>query len=416
MSGTSRRRLAATVGIWVLVFASVVSWRQGVLYAGGVDPVVAGKAAVAVAALACAIVLRRTSRTPRAVGMWPAALVLLIAAFSLVGAAGDGAIVSNLVLVARIVLLAATVVLLVGSTSIEVLLATMLSGMAVVGLVAAASGLPHLLAASHGRLSGGIPQLAPNELATLLLAPAIGAVFLIVRSGIRPLPVIGLVVLTALIFATGSRTALLMLVVALLVQIVVVRRLTTGTIALLLVGALCTYLVLAFSSVLADVALRGQGTGQLLTLNSRTISWRVVLGTPPGTWDWWVGRGLAVKSVPVVGQYWSTQVFDSSWISSLAQDGVAGTVLLGVYVVGTVIGVARLGRVRALVAALVVTTLIRSVVENGLIESSATFAVFFALALVSWPGARAGRLPSASSPDREVGYPASYARQVHPSS
>jgi hypothetical protein len=256
--------------------------------------------------------------------------VLTIVAASLIGANVEGELLPNLVLAVRIVLLAATIVLLVTSMPTEVLLSSMLAAMSAVALFAVVTAIPAFVSSRPARLSGGIPQLAPNELATLLLPPAIGLSFVIVRNGVRLVPMLGLAVLVAPLLATGSRAALLMLVVALLVQVLVARRLTAGTIALLLVGALAAYSVLAFSSALEQVALRGQGTGRLLTLNSRTISWQVVLGTPPTTWEWWLGRGLSVKSVPVVGQFWTRQVFDSSWISSLAQSGVVGTALLAV--------------------------------------------------------------------------------------
>ncbi|GAA2749771.1 hypothetical protein [Amnibacterium kyonggiense] len=382
---TSRRRLAATGGVWLLVLASVVSWRKGVLYTGGVDPVVVAKAVLAVAALGAAVLLRRTSPSIRPVAMWPALLVSGVVGLSLVGALAEGGFVADAVLAVRIALLAATILLLVSVTAASELLATLLSAMALAGLVAAVTGIPTLLT-SRGRLGGGVPPLEPNEVATLLLPPAIGLLFVVVRVGLRPLPAIGLVVLSGTVVATGSRTALLMLPVALLVVLLVERRLSAGTSAVLLLGALAAYVVLAFSSILSSVALRGEGVGKLLTLNSRTISWNVVLSTPTDSWAYWVGRGLTVKSVPVVGQYWDTQVFDSSWISSLAQDGVVGTLLLAAYALGTLLATRRLGAVRALGAALATTILIRSFVENGLLESSTTFLVFFTLAALAWPG------------------------------
>lgn len=394
----SHRRLAATGGVWLLVLASVVSWRKGVLYTGGVDPVVVAKAVLAVAALASAVLLRRTSRSTRAVTMWPAVLVGVVVGLSLVGALAEGGFVADAVLAVRIGLLAATILLLVSVTAAKELLTTLLAAMALVGLVAAVTGIPTLLS-SRGRLGGGLPPLEPNEVATLLLPPAIGLLLVVVRLGLRPLPVIGLVVLGGTVVATGSRTALLMLPVALLVMVVIERRLSAGTSAVLLVGALAAYVVLAFSSILSSVALRGEGVGKLLTLNSRTISWNVVLSTPTDSWTYWVGQGLTVKSVPVVGQYWDTQVFDSSWISSLAQDGVIGTVLLAAYALGTLLATRRLGGVRALGSALAATILIRSFVENGLLESSTTFLVFFTLAALAWPGTatlrpRAERVPA----------------------
>jgi hypothetical protein len=393
MSGTGaaparEQRLVAVVAVWLLVFASVVSWRKGVLYSGGSDPVVVAKAAVALLGALAGLVLWRTAPSRRALSPFPILLVVAIVGVSLVGAIQAGALAANAVLAIRIAILAFTIVLILTATPTRRAIGAMLTAMALVGVVSAATGaLPILLhTAGRGRLGGGVPPLEPNELATLVLPAAIGLLYLVLRDGLQPAPVAGLLLLSGIIYATGSRVALAMLVVAALIIVLRERRLSFGVLVLVLLGFVAVYVVVMFSSAITDLTLRGQGVGRLLTLNSRTISWGAVLDTPSDEWPWWIGNGLSMKSVPVLGQAWDTQVFDSSWISSIAQDGAIGTVLLAVYAAGTLIAVAYRRSLGSLGLAIAGTVFIRSFFENGLIESSTTFTVFFALALASWPG------------------------------
>jgi hypothetical protein len=382
-------RSAAVLVVWLLVFASVVSWRKGVLYSGGSDPVVVAKAVVAVCGALAAIVLWRTAPSRRALSPFPVLLVVAIVGVSLIGSIQAGAFAANVVLAVRIAILAFTIVLVLAATPTREAIACMLGAMAAIGLVAAGSGALQILlkvGASRGRLGGGIPPLEPNELATLVLPAAIGLMYLVLRNGLKPAPVAGLLLLSGIIAATGSRVALAMLLVGAIVIVLRERRLSFGVLVVVLIGLVGAYAVVMFSSTVTDITLRGQGVDRLLTLNSRTISWSAVLDTPSDEWPWWIGNGLSMKSVPVLGQAWATQVFDSSWISSIAQDGAIGTVLLVGYALGTLIAVARRRSLGSLGLAIVGTILIRSFFENGLIESSTTFAVFFALALASWPG------------------------------
>ena len=386
-TGTDRGRLVLTWGVWLLAVASVVSWRRGAIFDGGVDGVVVAKAIVAVLAAGAALLLWRSASGRRALSPVPALIVGTIVAVSLVGAALAGHLVPNLVLAVRIALLAATALLVLAVTPTGRAVATLLAAMATIGLVAAGTGAAVMLAApgSRTRLAGGVPQLAPNELATLVLPAAIGLAYLLARR-LRPMPAVALAVLTGIIVWTGSRTALAMLVLGAVVAVIAIRRprprvLLTGG------GVVAVLLVLAtVSGLLGRLVLRGEGVERLLTLNSRLISWQAVLATPKDSWAWWLGRGLTVKTTPVTGQYWKDQVFDSSWISSLAQDGVVGTVLLAVLVVGMLVAVAADGRIRGWALPLATTLVVRSLVENGLIESSVSFVLLLVLATAAWAG------------------------------
>lgn len=382
------RRFLATYGVLLLAVISVVSWRRGSIYDGGTDPVVIAKAVVAVIGAAAGGLLWRTAGTRRALAPVPAALVAAIVVVSLVGATLAGALVPNLVLAVRIGLLAATVLLVLAVTPTERFVAALLAATATVGIVAAATGAVVLLTTPGGkpRLAGGIPQLAPNELATLVLPAAIGLAYLLVRRPHRLIPAVALLVLTGIIVWTGSRTALAMLVLGALLALLLTRRVRRRT---LLIGAGVIAALLAaaiVTGVLGRLLLRGEGIERLLSLNNRLIAWQAVLATPKNSVAWWLGKGLSVKTTPVVGQYWKNQVFDSSWISSLAQDGVVGTVLLAVLVVGMLVAVSVDRRLRPWALPLAVPLVLRSFVENGLIEASVSFVLLLALATAAWAG------------------------------
>jgi hypothetical protein len=292
------------------------------------------------------------------------------------------------VLAARIGLLAGTVLVLLASVPARTAVGSLLAAMAGVGVLAAASGLLFVpgRGSQAGRLGGGVPPLEPNELASLLLPPAIGLLCIVVRRGLASWALLGLAGLAGVILLTGSRTALAMLLLAGLLAILSARHISRGVVAAALVGVVVLSAVVALTPLPADLALRGEGVDRLLTLNSRTISWTTVLALPKDQWSWWLGHGLSMKTIPVVGQYWSSQVFDSSWISSLAEDGVLGTVLLAVLVVGMLVAVGLDRRMRAWALPLGLTLVVRSFVENGLIESSTSFVLLLLLATAAWSG------------------------------
>ena len=399
-SGTSRlselvpehRRAIAAFGVWVLVLASVVSWRRGAIYSGGIDSTVVLKAVIAVVAAVAAVVLWRTATARRPLSAAPALVVAAIVAISLIGAVTTGTVLPNAVLAVRIVILGATALLVLAAAPTETAVVTLLAAMAAVGIVAAVTGVGSIThtGTQAGRLGGGFPALEPNELASLLLPPAIGLLYLVVRRGRRGRALLGLAVLVALIWFTGSRTALAMLVVGGLVALFTARRVRRSVVVGAVAVVVALSALIAFTPLFGQVVLRGEGIGRLLSLNSRTIAWNAVLALPKDQASWWLGHGLSMKTIAVTGQYWATQVFDSSWFSSLAQDGVLGTILLGLLVLGALVAVATNRSIRPWALPLLVTMVIRSVVENGLIESSATFALLLVIATAAWP-----RMPSA---------------------
>jgi hypothetical protein len=161
-------------------------------------------------------------------------------------------------------------------------------------------------------------------------------------------------------------------------RITALKKRTFLLIALSLPGV--AYLALG-TDVLSSVLLRGGGQ-QVATLSNRTIAWEAAFNLNRDVWQTWFGQGLAQKKINVPGQYWETQLLDSSWISALVQGGYLGAGLV------IVLGIATLGYAafssRAKGAAwlgLAVLTTLGGFLESGLFDGSLQFMVFFVTAL-----------------------------------
>ncbi|GAA1831310.1 O-antigen ligase family protein [Agromyces salentinus] len=391
------RRQAAFFSVWLLLVVSVVSWRPGVLFTGGVDPVVIAKAAVGLTAVIGAVIVTRTVRRHGRVGARSLVLLLIVVAVSSVGAIAAGDATSSLVLSARIVLVTATVVVLVASGPPMLALTTLLGALGAVALVAAVTGIPELL--SEGRLGGGIPDMQPNEVAGLAAPAAVALVVDLGRRGLRVGNTVLFAVFAGILFATGSRTTLVVVGIAVVLALVIAWPIPRSTTAGILVLVPIAYVLLTFTDVVEQFAVRGQSAAELASLSSRTIAWTAVLEVPFETWAKWIGVGLAVKTVTVNQRWWDSQVLDSSWVSVLAQAGVIGMALVGLWVVATTLDSLRSDRMlRSLTLPLLVLIVGRSILENGLIESSAIFALFLTISLVLEPGSEYPR------PPRETAY------------
>lgn len=385
-------RQAAFFAVWVLLVFSVVSWRPGVLFTGGVDPVVISKALVGLAAFIGAVVLAKASRRHGRVGARSLLLLFLLVGASSVGAVAAGDATPSLVLTARIILVATTVVILVSSGPPMLVLSTLLFALGAVGLLAALTGIPEFIA--DGRLGGGIPDMAPNEVAGLAGPAAVALAVDVGRRGLRAGNTIGFVTFAAIVFATGSRTTLLVVGIAVVLALLLSSPLPRSTSIGLLALMPLVYVIATFTDFIEQVAIRGQSASELASLSSRTIAWTAVLNVPFDTWAKWIGDGLAQKTVAVNQRWWDSQVLDSSWVSVLAQAGIIGTLLLGAWVLSTSVDAIRSDRMlRTLTIPLLVLVIARSFLENGLIESSAIFALFLTISLVLEPGTTYPRPP-----------------------
>ncbi len=365
----------AMTATWFLLVLSVVSWRPDALFTGGVDGVVIAKALLALIALGCALLIHRRSTERARVGARSAILLVVVVGLSVLGALAAGDLAPSLVLALRIILLAATVVVLAGAAPAPRVLASLFVAMGALALIGAVTGIPSLL--EEGRLATGIPAMRPNELAGLAAPPLLALVIQAARRGLTPGSSILLVGFASILWATGSRTTLVVVAVAVVIGIVLAWPVPHSTGIALILLAPVSYAVVAFTDVVSTAVIRGQDIDQLTTLSSRTIAWEAVLGIPFDSWLKWIGTGLAVKTVEVNQRWWDVQVLDSSWVSVLAQAGVLGLLVVLVWVAMTLRDALRSPDLRVLALPLLVLLLLRSGLENGLIESSVIFMLFF---------------------------------------
>jgi len=377
----ARPRAAVLVPV-VLVVAGTVPWRRGDVFSGGVDPVVAAKALVSLVALGLAFLLDRRTRSGRRVGTGSLAALAVLLAASVLGALGHGTLVPSVVVAVRVAILAVTVRLLFRAVGPAVLLSAVVWACGVVGGTAAVTGLPTL---ATGRLFGGIPPSSPNEIALLAGVVALGAAWPTLLGRGTPKQAVVFLGAMGVLWLTGSRTSLAVLLLALAIGALRLRRPQVGLVVggglAVTVGAL----VVASTSAVASFADRTDASGNS-TLDSRFIAWDAALDFAASAWQWAFGAGLSVKLIPVAGQWWNEQLLDSSWVSVFVQAGLVGTLVAAGWVVGAFRGLRRLpATLRPLAVTLLVFVVARSILESGLFDATPALVVLLA---VSFAGER----------------------------
>lgn len=390
--------------VCLLVVVSTVVWRRGTLFSGGLDAVVVGKAVLSVIALVIAALTVGSGGGPRRLGtgsLWFLAAVLLA---GLLGALEHGTLLASGVVAARVLILVMTVFLLLRSVSGGEFFAGLVWASGAVAALAAVTGLPHL---ASGRLEGGLPPLNPNELAALAGLVLLWIAWRAVLGAARPVDLVVAGAFAGVLWSTGSRTALLMLVLAVVVMAVQARRppvgLVVGGLLFLGIGVVATVLTGAVGEF---VQRDGTGTS---TLDARLIAWRAAATWAEGAWQAAFGGGLSVKVIPVDGQHWDTQLLDSSWVSALVQSGQVGLAIACVWVLWTCRVALHVPPVyRVLLVGLLTFVLGRSLLESGLFDATPMAVTFFAVALLAEGGSRAGltaeveqaTVPAGSADDR----------------
>lgn len=364
--------------IWLLLVAGVLEWRNGELYAGGLDGVVVAKGLVTLAAflLAAYDANLRPRRPIR--GARTLALVGTYLAATVIGGMAGGSFTTAAILAGRVVMLAAAVTLVFSAYGTRHAIRSLLIAMCILGSICAITGIKSL---ATGRLSGGLLPLSPNVLAMLFGAPAVGLAWRYLHRKGGRFDLVGVGILVVLVFATGSRTTLLATVIVIILIGMQAQRIPTIVfISALSLIPIVLYLF-AFTPFLSGFFERGGGAS-VGTLNSRTIAWSAAFHNNAGFWGHWFGGGLQVKTVGVTGTYWSTQVLDSSWVSGYVQAGLVGLIVLCLWSVSTLIAALRCERSsRALLVGLAVFALIYSVMASGLIDSYALFLLMFATSM-----------------------------------
>jgi hypothetical protein len=371
-------------GVALLLVASTVGWRRGEYFSGSIDPVVAGKGLLSLLALAGAFALAQAGPRNR-LGTGSVWVLAVLLGSSVMGALTHGTLLAGSLVAVRIVILAATVFFLLRATTVLAFFSALSWACGTVGLVAAVTGLPTL--AATGRLAGGVPMLSPNELALLagIVVAFVAWRTVLGEPGWRPTAAALLAL--AVIWETGSRTGLLMLMLGILVMGLHLRRARVGLVVSGLLLAGLGVLALVSTSAATGFAERdGAGTS---TLQSRFIAWRAAPSWSASAWQHVFGGGLSVKIIPVQGQYWDTQPLDSSWVSALVQTGALGLLVGAGWVLWALRGAWRAPReLRALFLGLLVYVVGRSVLESGLFDATPAFLAFFAVSLLCEGGSR----------------------------
>lgn len=390
-----RRSSAAYLSCLLMAFATV-SWRPDNLYSGGLDAVVLAKALLTVIAFTVAWNAHQRRDSPQPIRTLPVWFLLTYLITATFGAYSTDVWIPSFVLALRVVILAMTALALARTYPTDELMRSWFNALITVGLISAVTGLPTL---ADGRLGGGLPQLNPNEVATVCGLGAIGMGWLLFQGQARPRHGVLFLVLMTLVWLSGSRTSLLAVVLALVVMLSQARRLSR----LLVVGVLVVVCALAYVIFATDVVTsffaRG-GQQELTTFASRTIAWSAAFDYSESGWVQAMGSGLAKKEVPVSGQYWQTQLLDSSWASALVQAGRVGVIVLAVWVLWAV-GRSFTGRRdhRMVFTALMAYLLVRSILESGLVDSTTAFITFFLVSVLAGapPRPLLGRQASAAA-------------------
>ena len=362
----------------LLLVACTVGWRRGQYFAGSLDPVVVAKGGLSGLALALAFFAAQ-SGVRRRLGTGSAWMLGLVLGSSILGALVHGTLMASGLVAVRVAVLAAAVFFLLRGTGVREVFSSFALACGSIGLVAAVTGASTL---SSGRLQGGIPPLSPNELALLASIVVVYVAWRAVMGDVTLLlAAVGAAGL-GIIWFTGSRTALLMLLAALLAMGLHVRRARAGFVAGGLVLAGVGAIVALTTGVLSGF-LERNGTG-VSTLESRFIAWDAASTWADSTWQLVFGGGLSVKIIEVEGQWWNEQPLDSSWVSLLVQTGVLGLVATAVWVLWVLRGVLHAPlEYRALFLGLWVFLVGRSFVESGLFDATPAFLAFFALSLLA---------------------------------
>ncbi|WP_203581834.1 O-antigen ligase family protein [Microbacterium hibisci] len=406
----SRQRVFIVGLLFVMVILSVIPWRSDTIYQGGVDAVVVGKAVVALFTLGAAVMLWIRTRVRIPIGLGPAGVLCAVLLVSLLAALVAGNGVPTFVLVVRVLIAMATILLLLSSVRWEFALGGLMGAMAFWALIAAATGVGSLPA--EGRLGGDVPEIHPNEVAGLAGAPLVALVVWILRTRARPWRVALAVVLLAVVVASGSRTALLGVLIAILVAFVVNGVHDRGVVYLLLVSLPVAYGIVFFTGIVDSLATRGGSTDTTSALDARFDAWRVVLAWDWRSWQKWIGMGLSVKKIAVDIRWRDEQVLDSSWASLLAQAGLIGTILVAGLVIWCLIGALVSSSRRGAILPLLVLLVLRSTTESGLVDSAVPFALLVVIATLLTRRSRHDEDGGVASPPVEDSHRRAFARDL----
>ena len=363
--------------VWALLVAAVIPWRTGSFYEGALDPVVLAKAGLSVLAVVASLAIAARADPRVAVAAQPVLLLSLYLVVTVLGGIANGTTASAVIVAVRMSLLMAAICLLAVAHPPLELVRSLVHVLAVLMTVGALSGLPSY----SGRLRGVVPVLHPNLLAMLASIVAIWLVAKVFTSRESGWELLALGACVAIVVLTGSRTSLAALGMVVAARLLRMTSVRMRTVALAAVAVpLLTFAALG-TDVLRSLVQRGADE-DLSNLSNRTIAWRAAVSLDRDGWQTWLGQGLAQKTVRVPGQWWDTQMLDSSWMSALVQGGYLGLTIVVFLTLATLL--------RALFAprsdgplwlGLVLYLALRGFLESGLFDGNVSFMLFLIAAL-----------------------------------
>ena len=397
----------ASTGRWqlylccLLLVVCTIPWRQKTYFSGGLDPVVAAKAMIGFAALVLAGIhaLRRPAMV--AIGGRTIAFATVYLTITVVGGWAAGTLLPSVVVATRVAMTLATIALLLLAFGTRAVTTALVAALGIVAFVALGTGVGSV---TSGRWEGGIPPLAPNEIAFICGGVV---VYLVHRMmlGTGPWAPVLATMLFGVMWLTGSRTTTATLVLAVVVMVLQARTFSVPAFLGLVLAIPAVAYVATATATISNLLLRG-GTENVTTLSSRTIAWNAAATMDAGGMQRWFGGGLTLKRIPVSGQYWQDQILDSSWVSALVQAGRLGLVVVLVWVLSTAwAAVSSDHSWRILWTGLLAFIVPRSLLESGMFDASTVF-ILFALASLATEGVTR----AADGPDPQVPDPVSHAR------
>ena len=379
--------------IMLTLLVATIPWRRKQNFSGQLDIVVIVKSALLVLAVVALFWAR--GRVSRAFNSVPCAPLLIAGTYFLVATLGSmffGSLIASTALALRATLVAYIVVLVFEFVSPLEAITALAYAIAALTVFASATGT----FTDAGRLSGHLLAVSPNELAFTAGFAMLFFIWQLVNTDRTMLWQIGAVALLAgIAFLTQSRTTTAILAVLVPLVALTGRRGRIKSLCLVLVAIVPVLYVALFTDVIPHFLTRGNARSTQ-TLESRTIAWDAALRAPESGLEVLLGRGLSAKTVEVAGQYWNTQLLDSSWISAYVQAGLVGFAL-GLLLVGFSVGQALRNRspLRALWCVLLALLVVRSITESGLLDASTSF-VAFATVSIGAASAAARTRPAAT--------------------
>jgi len=367
-----------------LLLISVMPWRWQKYFSGQLDWIVLAKAGLLISAVLVVLWAKsRVAHSGRSTNTVMASALLLAALYlgvSVMGGFLFGDFKSSVQLSIRALLVGFVVLVSIELVEPMVAIRTLSRVLATVAIWCGVTGSMDS-DVYPARLIGNFPPTTPNEVAFLAAVPIIYFVWRTVNVDMSFVRILAMVPLGVIIALSQSRTTGAS--VAVIVLFLIIRGTRHVRLRLSMTTAAVIYLLFSvtFTDAIQHFGTRG-GTSSIESAGSRMIAWNAVLDMDRSPMQTLLGEGLAGKSIPVTGQFWTTQIFDSSWFSAFVQAGLIGVVLLIALVIYAATQALRNARpANDLLLALVVFVVFRSIFESGLLDASMSFLAFMVISM-----------------------------------